>query len=66
MFVALLVSRHLWPCCFDLVYLLLVLPPFDDDEELEEARSPNVEAATFKKSIFKVEMQRTGLFTGSK
>ena len=41
-------------------------PVFDDEEELEEARSPNVEAATFKKSIFKVEMQRTGLFTGSK
>ena len=44
-----------------------MLPSFDDEEELEEASSPNVEAATWEKfNLLKVEMQRTGLFTGSK
>ena len=58
--------RHLLVNLFHLVYLLLVLPPFDDDEELEEASSPNVEAATLEKfNLLKVEMQRTGLVTGS-
>ena len=44
-----------------------MLPPLDDEEELEEASSPNVEAATLEEfNLLKVEMQRTGLFAGSK